>query len=151
VENHRQRIVAQIFQSQVVALLAKFMFFLFSLSEVAVHCVSERCETSLWEKRNKRRCIHLYVSYYIKWLLYCEKPFIRALLFYYFKTFNLHNCSWLRHCATSRNVAGSIPDGVIGTFRLHNPSGRTMTLGSTQSLTEMSTRNISWGVEAAGA
>jgi len=22
--------------------------------------------------------------------------------------------SWLRHCATSRNVAGSIPDGVIG-------------------------------------
>ena len=27
----------------------------------------------------------------------------------------------------------------------HNPSGRTMTLGSTQSLTEMSTRNISLG------
>ena len=24
--------------------------------------------------------------------------------------------SWLRHCATSRNVAGSIPDGVIGIF-----------------------------------
>ena len=23
---------------------------------------------------------------------------------------------WLRHCATSRNVAGSIPDGVIGIF-----------------------------------
>jgi hypothetical protein len=22
-------------------------------------------------------------------------------------------CSWLRHCATSRKVAGSIPDGVI--------------------------------------
>jgi hypothetical protein len=22
--------------------------------------------------------------------------------------------SWLRHCATNRNVAGSIPDGVIG-------------------------------------
>jgi hypothetical protein len=22
--------------------------------------------------------------------------------------------SWLRHCATSRKVAGSIPDGVIG-------------------------------------
>jgi hypothetical protein len=30
-------------------------------------------------------------------------------------------------------------------FDLHNPSGRTMALGSTQSLTEMSTRNISWG------
>jgi len=27
----------------------------------------------------------------------------------------------------------------------HNPSGRTMTLGSTQLLTEMGTRNISWG------
>ena len=27
----------------------------------------------------------------------------------------------------------------------HNPSGRTMALGSTQPLTEMSTRCISWG------
>jgi hypothetical protein len=25
-------------------------------------------------------------------------------------------CSWLRHCTTSRKVAGSIPDGVIGNF-----------------------------------
>jgi len=24
--------------------------------------------------------------------------------------------SWLRHCATSHNVTGSIPDGVTGTF-----------------------------------
>jgi len=24
--------------------------------------------------------------------------------------------SWLRHCATSKKVAGSIPDGVTGTF-----------------------------------
>jgi len=30
-------------------------------------------------------------------------------------------------------------------FYRHNPSGRTMALGSTQSLTEMSTRNVSWG------
>ena len=28
---------------------------------------------------------------------------------------------------------------------MNNPSGRTMALGSTQPLTEMSTRNISWG------
>jgi hypothetical protein len=34
--------------------------------------------------------------------------------------------SWLRHCATSRKVAGSIPDGVIEIFHLHNPSGVTM-------------------------
>jgi hypothetical protein len=33
----------------------------------------------------------------------------------------------------------------------HNPVGRTMALGSTQLLTEMSTRNISWGVNAADA
>ena len=59
--------------------------------------------------------------------------------------------SWLRHCATSQKVAGSFPDGVIGIFHWHNPSGRTVALGSTQPLTEMSTRNISWGVKTAGA
>ena len=53
--------------------------------------------------------------------------------------------SWLRHCPASRKVAGSVSDGVTGFFHLHNPSGRTMALGSTQPLTEMSTRNISWG------
>jgi len=53
--------------------------------------------------------------------------------------------SWLRHCATSWKVAGSIPDGVIGIFHWRNPSGCTMALGLTQPLTEMSTRNISWG------
>jgi hypothetical protein len=52
---------------------------------------------------------------------------------------------WLRCCATNRKVAGSIPDGVIGNFHWHNPSDRTMALGSTQPLTEMSTRRISWG------
>jgi hypothetical protein len=40
---------------------------------------------------------------------------------------------------------GSIPNGVIGIFQVHNPSGRTMVLGLNQPLTEMSTRNISWG------
>ena len=38
-----------------------------------------------------------------------------------------------------------------GTLHWHNPSGHIMTLGSTQPLTEMSTRNISCGVKAAGA
>jgi hypothetical protein len=52
---------------------------------------------------------------------------------------------WLRYCATDRKVTGSIPDGVIGIFHWHNPSNRTMALGSTQLLTEMSTRSISWG------
>jgi hypothetical protein len=58
---------------------------------------------------------------------------------------------WLRHCSTSRKIASSIPHGVIRIFHLHNPYGRTMALGSTQPLTEMSTRNIFWGVKAAGA
>ena len=43
---------------------------------------------------------------------------------------------WLRCCATIRQVAGSIPAGVIGIFHLYE---------STQPLTEMSTRSISWG------
>jgi len=57
----------------------------------------------------------------------------------------------LRYCATNRKVADSIPAVVIGILHSHNPSGRTMALGSTQPLTEMSTRNISLGVKAAGA
>ena len=56
-------------------------------------------------------------------------------------------CTWLRSClrywAMSQKVAGSILDGV-GIF-WHNPSSHTMALGLTQPLTEMSTRNISWG------
>jgi len=48
-------------------------------------------------------------------------------------------------------VAGSIPNGVIGIFHWYNPSDRTMALGSTQPLIEMSTRSISWGVKVAGA
>jgi hypothetical protein len=58
--------------------------------------------------------------------------------------------SWLRHCAKNRKVVGSIPDGVIGIFHWHNPSGRAMALGSTQPVTEMSTRNISWGGRCVG-
>ena len=36
-------------------------------------------------------------------------------------------------------------------FHLHNPSGRSMALGSTQLQTEMNTRNISWEVKSSGA
>ena len=59
--------------------------------------------------------------------------------------------SWLKHCATSRKVAVSIPGDIMGIFHWHNPSGRTVDLGLTQCLTVMSTRNISWGVKAASA
>jgi len=59
--------------------------------------------------------------------------------------------SCLRHCATNRNVVDLIPDGAIGIFYWHYPSGRTMVLGLTQPPREMSTRYISWGAKAAGA
>jgi hypothetical protein len=59
--------------------------------------------------------------------------------------------SWFRHCATNWKAEGSIPNDVNGIFHWHNPCGRIMALGSTQPLTEMSARNISWGVKAAGA
>jgi hypothetical protein len=55
-----------------------------------------------------------------------------------------HRISWL-HYATSWKVAGSIPDEVIGFFNCPNPSSRTIALGSTQPLTEMSTRNLPGG------
>ena len=58
--------------------------------------------------------------------------------------------SWLRHCATSRKVAGSIHDGANGIFHSHNPSVLTTVLGMTQPLTEVSTVNISLGVKATG-
>jgi hypothetical protein len=48
---------------------------------------------------------------------------------------------WLRHYATTQKVAGSSPDEVVF-FNSPNPSDRIMALGSTQPLTEMSTRNL---------
>jgi hypothetical protein len=53
-------------------------------------------------------------------------------------------CSWLKPYTTSRKVMGSIPDDAAGFFfpSLPNSSNRTMSLGSTQPLTEMSTRNL---------
>jgi hypothetical protein len=54
--------------------------------------------------------------------------------------------SLLRHYATSRKVAGSIPDEVVFS-NWPNPTSRIMALGSTQPLTEMNTRNIPGGKE----
>jgi hypothetical protein len=42
-------------------------------------------------------------------------------------------------------IMGSIFNGVTGIFHLHNPSGRTMALGSNQPLTEMSTGKFPGG------
>jgi hypothetical protein len=53
---------------------------------------------------------------------------------------------WLRHCATSRKVAGSIPDEVTGLFNWPNPSSLTMALGSTQP-NRNEYQESSWGLE----
>jgi hypothetical protein len=48
----------------------------------------------------------------------------------------------MRHYATSRKVAGSSPDEVVGFFSWRRSCSRTMVLGSTPPLTEVSTRNL---------
>lgn len=50
--------------------------------------------------------------------------------------------SWFRLCATSQKVVSSISGGVNGIFLSRIPSGRTISLGSTQLLAEMSIRNL---------
>jgi hypothetical protein len=45
----------------------------------------------------------------------------------------------------AKRLQGSIPDEVIGLFNWPNPSSCTTALGLTQSLTEMSTRNLPGG------
>ena len=52
---------------------------------------------------------------------------------------------WLRHCATNRKVEGSITDEITWIFQWLNSFGRIVALGSTQPLTEKSTRNPCWG------
>jgi len=46
---------------------------------------------------------------------------------------------------SSRKIVGSISDGFIEILHWYIPWGRTMALGLTLPLIEMSTRNISWG------
>jgi hypothetical protein len=51
----------------------------------------------------------------------------------------------------NRQVAGSIPNSAIRIFQRHNPSGRTMALGSTRPLTENEYQVYFLGVKAASA
>jgi hypothetical protein len=98
--------------------------------------VSTYCSLQLLSWNNVKTKIYLmgdlFTSYnIINDLLY--------LFMVYLKTGGMQQCSWLRHYATSRKVAGLSPDEVTGFFNLPNPSSCTMALGSTQPLTEMST------------
>jgi len=52
---------------------------------------------------------------------------------------------WLRRCASSRTIPGSIPGVVTGLSNNIFPSDGTTALGSTQPLVKMSTSNISLG------
>ena len=59
---------------------------------------------------------------------------------------------WLRHCATSRKVAGSTPpDEVFEIFHWLNPSGRTLELGVDSTSGRNKYQRASLGVKAAGA
>jgi hypothetical protein len=76
------------------------------------------------------------------WALYCDLTFVLA-----FETGcygeSLFHLQTVTNEKNSRWIFSSLPSNAI--FHWHNPSGRTVALGSTQPLTEMSTRNISWG------
>jgi hypothetical protein len=50
--------------------------------------------------------------------------------------------SWVESNASSWKVSGSILDYAFGFSNFLNPSSRIMSLGFTQSLTEVSTRNL---------
>jgi hypothetical protein len=52
---------------------------------------------------------------------------------------------------TNRQVAVSIPVGVIGIFQRHNPSGRTMALGVDSASNRNQYHVYFLGVKAAGA
>jgi hypothetical protein len=63
------------------------------------------------------------------------------------------DCSTLTHATSSQLIFRTVtlPDDATGTFHWHNSSCRTVILGSTQPITDMSTWNICWGVKEVGA
>jgi hypothetical protein len=83
--------------------------------------------------------------------IHCSSRFQRLLIkyhcilvFYFIYSGCMRYCGWLRHRAASWKVAGSIPDEDTGFFNWPNSSSRTVALGLTQPLTEISTRHLPW-------
>jgi hypothetical protein len=78
-------------------------------------------------------------------------PSLSSVYYYYYYYYYHHHHHHHHHhhyhklYATSRKVAGLISDEPIGFFNWANPSSCTMTLGSTQPLTEMSTKELPEG------
>jgi hypothetical protein len=72
-------------------------------------------------------------------------------MFYWVISWGAQWLTRLTHYATNRQDAGSIPDGVIGVFQWHNPSGRTMALGVDSASNRNEYKVYFLGVNAAGA
>ena len=95
----------------------------------------------------KYRVTFIFYLHIMVYAVFILKYFVKELKQWYgahHNLWNIHRYILLTHI-TNRQVTGSIPDGIIGSFQWHNPSSRTMALGSTQPPTEMSTRCISCG------
>jgi hypothetical protein len=110
------------------------------------------CITEVLFKVSLFSCFFLHFSLYFHSFLFYIFNFLilqKFCLFWFywllilFLAWGTRWRSFLRHRATSRKVAVSIPDGVTWIFHWHNLSGRTMAQRSTQPVTKMSTRNIS--------
>ena len=114
-------------------------------------CLTSLSVTSSWKTLLADRSDFLLISFCSNHVYENSKSILKFLLLFRIgprKVGDTRWRRWLRHCATSRKAAGSILDG---NFHWHIHSGLTMAPGATQPLTEMSTRNISWKVKAAGA
>ena len=97
--------------------------------EVHQHGYSEPPLVSLQQKQHNYISVHIIVGLIdllsvelsLLFFFLCQLP---ALCSYQNEIWSVHLHggtrwrSWLRHCATSWKVAGSIPDGVIGIFSL---------------------------------
>jgi hypothetical protein len=91
---------------------------------------------------NLRACLVINLSMYFQDMAY------RLFLHVEEANVSLENfvqlCSWLRHCATSRQLVGSIPDGVSGIFRWQSFWPHSVP-GEDSASNRKGTRNISWG------
>ena len=170
--NHKSKFDGPHFQTNTVNILS-FIFALIFVSFILLGQAGEAWEPSnkmILLLPSKRKCLLVCLALYFIWVStasYASPSLVGSdtPLYVNIRIQPLNNkfssslpCSLLNtihsplnffnsqasHYATNRQIAGSIPDGFIVIFQWHNPSGRTMALRSTQPLTEMSTRCISW-------
>ena len=107
-----------------------------------IHYHFDLCFGTVAEHKDR---ITLYYCYYYYSVVFINIIILLINTYWIMVIMIIIRGGWFRHWATSPNVAGSILIGVTEIFHWHNPSGRTVALGSTQPLTEMSTRCVSGG------